>query len=78
MNPFNGAQPVGKYDADELEFYSWFERDRACVEIRHKETQETIWEAWDDDVYELVEAGYLNARDLRGSAMEHASRLGLI
>jgi len=64
--------------APELNVYTWFERDRASVELRNEDTAETILELWDDDVYQAVEDGYLNPRDWEGSMLEYAKYLGLI
>lgn len=31
------------------DLYTWFERDRAHVELRHRDTDETLIEFWDED-----------------------------
>lgn len=62
----------------ETEIHTWFERDRAHVELRHTDSQETLFEAWDGEVAELVEDGFLNPSDWHGSAYEHAQACGLL
>lgn len=54
-----------------------FERDRAHVELRDKETDATVIEWWDEAVGEAVEDGFLNPRDWHGTAVEYANHLGV-
>ena len=61
-----------------LELNTWFERDRAHVELRDADTQETILEFWDDAVSEAIEDGFLDRRDYFGSIKEYAAELGII
>ena len=56
----------------------WFERDRAHVELRHRETDLTIIEWWDEEVNEAIEDGFLNPRNYHQSAFEYAVYLGLV
>lgn len=78
MNRFSGSAPVAPvYKVSELELYTWFERDRQCVELRAP-NGETVWEAWDDEVSELVEDGFLNPRDWKQSAFDYAQHVGAI
>ena len=56
---------------------TWFERDRAHVELVN-DVDETVLEFWDEDVSGLVEDGFLNPRDWTGSMTEYAQHLGLI
>jgi hypothetical protein len=51
---------------------TWFERDRAHVELRDARNEETIVEWWDDAVAEAVEDGFLDSRDWNGSAYQYA------
>lgn len=60
------------------EIHTWFERDRACVELRDADTGATICEWWDEDVQAAVENGFLNPRDWHGSAVEYARSVGLM
>jgi hypothetical protein len=62
----------------EVKVYTWFERDRAHVELRNEDTDETILEFWDDDVNQAVEAGILDPRDWEGSIIKHAEELGVL
>ena len=62
--------------ADDCEVLTWFERDRANVEIRYGRT--TVVEWWDEAVAEAAEDGFLDPRDWRGSAIAYAKTLGLI
>ena len=61
-----------------IEFHTWFERDRQLVEIRDADTQETIRAWWDEEVTEAIEDGFLDPRDLEGSAFEYAEYIGLL
>jgi hypothetical protein len=54
---------------------TWFERDRAHVDLINKLTDETIIELWDDDVIQAIEDGFLDARDFHRSAYEYADYL---
>jgi hypothetical protein len=44
---------------DETTLHTWFERDRAHVELRHTATERTIVEWWDEAVAEAQENGFL-------------------
>lgn len=63
---------------EQTELQTWFERDRAHVELRNAQTDATILEFWDEDVSELIEDGFLNPRDWHGSLYEYAAYLGLL
>lgn len=63
---------------EQTELQTWFERDRAHVELRNAQTDATILEFWDEDVSELVEDGFLNPRDWHGSMYEYAAYLGVL
>jgi hypothetical protein len=58
--------------------YTWFERDRAHVEVRDEETDKTIIEWCDDSVGEAIEDGFLDPADYFGSAIRYAESVGLI
>ena len=62
----------------DTEIHTWFERDRQHVELRDSSTDKTILEFWDDDVTQIVEDGFISARDWHGSMFEYAQELGLI
>lgn len=57
---------------------TWFERDRAHVELRNASTGETIIEWWDEEVAEMVEDGFLDPRDWHRSAREYAVYIGAL
>jgi len=79
MKRFQGNGPiVSPYDINDLDLHTWFERDRQYVELRDPVTDETIIEFWDNDVSELVEDGFLNPADWRGSLFEYAKYLEII
>lgn len=67
---------------EEYTVSTWFEQDRAMVAVEKTcpDTGEdlTIVEWWDETVYELVEAGFLNPKDWEGSAIEYAAHIGFI
>jgi hypothetical protein len=58
--------------------FTWFERDRAHVEIRCEDTQKTLVEWRDDAVGEAIEDGFLDPSDYFGSAIRYAESVGLI
>src|SRR6266403_3850826 len=53
---------------DSTELHTWFERDRAHVELRSKLDDNTIVEWWDESVGEAIEDGFLNPKDYHSSA----------
>jgi len=55
----------------------WFERDRAHVGLAEAASGHPILDVWDGDVAALVEDGFLDPRDLHGSAVWYANHLGL-
>lgn len=63
---------------EQTEIHTWFERDRAHVELRSKKTEETIVEWWDEDVRQAVEDGFLSARAWHVSAYAYAAEHGLL
>jgi hypothetical protein len=63
---------------DATEIHTWFERDRAHVELRSKLTDQTIAEWWDEAVNEAVEDGFLNPKDWHSSAYEYAKSVGML
>lgn len=63
---------------EETEVRTWFERDRAHVELRDSLTDQTIVEFWDGAVSEAIEDGFLNPRDYHQSAFDYAQSLGLL
>ena len=62
----------------DTELLTWFERDRAHVELRNKLDDSTIVEWWDEDLSEAVEDGSLKPRDYNSSAYEYAEVCGLL
>lgn len=54
-----------------IKVYTWFERDRAHVEVRNEDTQETLVEWWDDAVQEAVDDGFLDPRDWKRSTLAY-------
>jgi hypothetical protein len=63
---------------ERTEIETWFERDRAFVGLVDKKTDKYIMQWWDEDVYDLVEDGFLDPRDWHRSAYEYANYLGVI
>lgn len=63
---------------DKVDLHTWFERDRACVELRVKDTDQTVFELWDDAVSQAFEDGFLDRRNLKQSAFDYAKELGAI
>ncbi len=64
-----GSHPRDAYNTT---LNTWFERDRAHVELRDKFDQ-TIVEWRDDAVQEAIDDGFLKASDLHTSAIEYAN-----
>lgn len=68
-----GPEPV---TLDNTTVLTWFERDRAHVRLTDKETeQKDILEYWDDDVRELVEAGFLDPKNWHKSMVDYYNYL---
>jgi hypothetical protein len=67
---------------DETELHTWFERDRAHVELRDAHTGQTILEWWDEEVERAIEDGFLPHRwteaAAHAAAFDYAKHLGLI
>jgi len=58
-----GINPRGDpRSIDDTELHTWFERDRAHVGLRDKQSGKTLIEWWDDDVHQAVEDGILDTR----------------
>jgi len=72
------TEPVPLVDINDTEILTWFERDRAHVELRNSLTDETIIDWWDDAVNEAIEDGYLDPRDWHGTAYDYALRFNLV
>jgi hypothetical protein len=66
------------FDVVKVKLYTWFERDRAHVELRNEDTEETIIEWRDDEVDEAIEDGFLDPHDYYNSAIETAIERGVI
>lgn len=64
----------------EVEVATWFERDRAHVQIRDKKTQQkTIAEWWDDDARQMFEDGFfIRGLGFERSLLDYAEEVGLI
>lgn len=58
--------------------HTWFERDRAHVELRNRHTDETIVEWWDEDVAQAVEDGFLDSSHYHESAFAYAAERKLL
>jgi hypothetical protein len=69
---------VTQISIGDTELLTWFERDRAHVELRNRLDDSTIVEWWDGDVAEAVEDGSLNPRDYHSTAYEYADVCGLL
>jgi len=69
---------VTQLSIDETELLTWFERDRAHVELRNKLDDSTIVEWWDEDVAEAIEDVSLNPRDYHSTAYGYAEVCGML
>jgi hypothetical protein len=74
---------------DCTELHTWFERDRAHVELRSNLDDKTIVEWWDEDVSSAIEDGFLpsdafimgrlhNENKLHTAAYEYAKERGML
>ena len=63
---------------EDTELNTWFERDRAHVELRYIDSQETIIEWWDEAVQEAITDGFLDPARYHESAWEYALYIGLV
>jgi len=61
-----------------LTVYTWFERDRAHLELRNEDTDKTILEFWDEEVRDIIEDGFIDPKDFDGSMIAYAQYLNLI
>lgn len=51
---------------------TWFERDRSHVRVYEEHTDTELLDLWDEEVQQELDGGFLDRRDLEGSAIEHA------
>jgi hypothetical protein len=72
-------KPQGKpVNIDCTELHTWFERDRAHVELRSKLDDKTIVEWWDDADSAAIGDGFLNPRDYHQTAYDYAKEHGML
>lgn len=58
---------------------TWFERDRASIIVyKGNIGDKVIAEWWDEEVWDLVELGFLNSDNWKESAIEYCKHLGII
>ena len=62
----------------EVDVDVWQERDRMMVRVTDPATRRELACWWDDEARGLVDAGFLDPRDWRGSAERYLRHLGLI
>ena len=62
----------------DTELHTWFERDRAHVELRDSVTDKTVVQWWDEEVSEAVEDGFLDPRNYHRSAFEYAEQMNML
>ena len=55
-------KPYSPFSINDTELSTWFERDRAHIELRNLNTGKTILEFWDEEVGEAFEDGFLDSR----------------
>jgi hypothetical protein len=60
-----------------VETHTWFERDRAHVELVDDD-ENTIIEWWDEAVQEAVDDGFLDPQNWHRSALAYAKSMGLV
>lgn len=65
-------------DADALDFDWWQERDRASVVVYTDDSRNVeIWAAWDENVHELIEDGFIKWED-DDSVLDYLEHLGIV
>lgn len=74
----SGAAKVALVPMEDTECHTWFERDRSHVELRHRLTEKTLVEWWDEAVSEAVNDGFLDPKDYHASAYDYAASHGLL
>jgi hypothetical protein len=61
---------------------TWFERDRAHVELENASTGETIVEFWDEELFEMADDGFIilgrGENILHESVFNYADESGLL
>lgn len=65
--------PFEPFNITDTELNTWFERDRAHVELRNRNTDKTIVEWWDEAVSEAQEDGFLPRICMRGCDHDRCS-----
>jgi len=65
----------GPIDFEDTKLETWFERDRAHVDLQDAETEETIYEWRDEAVFEAMDDGFLDSKDLHQSAYDYAQSM---
>lgn len=68
---------LSKEDRERYEISWWVERDRASVVVTDTKTDKDVFEAWDDDVRELIEDGFIKWEDDQ-SVLDYMEHLGII
>lgn len=63
---------------DDTELHTWFERDRAHIELRNKENQISILEFWDNEVQQAIEDGFISPKHYHNDMYDYAKDLKLI
>lgn len=69
---------VEQIDPSDTEIETWFERDRAHVELFVTETEKSIVDWWDEEVEQAVQDGFLDPKDWHGSAIKYAQEMDLM
>lgn len=70
--------PKGTIPIEDTECHTWFERDRAHVELRHRLTDTTLQEWWDEAVGQAIEDGFLKHGDFHATAYDYAEDHGAL
>lgn len=70
-------KPWGESFVKPYHIAKWEERDRLHIALLDA-NDETIIEWWDDDARGAIEDGFLDRRNLLGSAVEYAQHMGVL
>jgi len=77
--PLKSASELPQPTRLDAEVLTWFERDRAHVEVQDKRTEETVIEWWDEGVEQAFEDGFFKSgRPFHESVLDYAEHLGAL
>ena len=67
---------VPRLDTDNTWLDVWEERDRLWIALHDRDTDDILYEWWDEDAAAMFEDGFFEARDLHGSVLRYLWSVG--